>query len=60
MPSYCLISGAISNFYELIPNRSSLSFSNKPFGYEKVEFCGCFPVCAVECICVKCGIEGGL
>ena len=60
MSRNCLVRRAISNFYELIPNRSSLSFSNKPFGNEKVEFCGCFPACVVECICAKCGIGGGL
>ena len=56
----CLVRRAISDFRGLIPNHSSLSFSNKLHGNEKVEFCGCFPAGAVECICAKCGIGGGL
>ena len=39
-----------SDFRGLIPNHSSLFFSNKLHGNEKVEFCGCFPAYAVECI----------
>ena len=46
----CLVRRAISDFRGLIPNHSSLSFSNKLHGNEKVEFCGCFRAGAVECI----------
>ena len=56
----CLVRRAISDFLGLIPNRSSLSFSDKAFEFEKVEFCSCFPGGAVEGICTKCGIGGGL